>query len=83
MAFFIILGGNFTDMNALLITTVAFLGYLIAYRTYGRFLGHRLFKLSSENLMPSDAYNDGVDFVPTKRNIISAIILRPSPDWVP
>ncbi len=57
-------------MNSLLITLLAFAGYILAYRTYGRFLGNKLFKLSGGNRMPSHVYKDGVDFVPTKKNII-------------
>ena len=57
-------------MNSLTVTILAFAGYILAYRTYGRFLGQKLFSLSSRNKMPSHVYKDGVDFVPTKRNII-------------
>jgi carbon starvation protein len=44
--------------------------YLVAYNTYGRFLGRRLFKLSADAIVPSQAQNDGVDFVPTKKPIL-------------
>ena len=33
------------------LTIFAFVGYLIAYRLYGRFLARKIFKLSDENLM--------------------------------
>jgi len=45
-------------------------GYLLAYRIYGRFLGRKIFRLSSEARMPSREFEDGVDFVPTKAHII-------------
>ncbi len=64
------LAGNFLVMNSLTLTILALAGYLVAYRTYGRYLGRKLFRLSSRNAMPSHVYNDGVDFVPTRRNII-------------
>jgi carbon starvation protein len=57
-------------MNSLVITILAFAGYILAYRTYGRYLGNRIFRLSTGNRMPSHEYTDGVDFVPTKRNIV-------------
>ncbi len=57
-------------MNSLILTILAFAGYLLAYRLYGRFLARKIFKLSDENLMPSHEFNDGVDYVPTKPNII-------------
>ena len=57
-------------MNSLLITILAFTGYIVAYRTYGRYLGKNFSDCPTENRMPSHVYNDGVDFVPTKKNII-------------
>ncbi len=57
-------------MNSLFLALLAFAGYIIAYRTYGRYLGKRLFRLSNEQVMPANELNDGVDYVPSKKNII-------------
>ncbi len=57
-------------MNSLVLTVIALAGYIIAYRTYGRFLARRIFKLSDNNPMPSHEFRDGIDFVPTKKHII-------------
>lgn len=57
-------------MNSLALAIFAFIGYLVAYHTYGRFLGRKLFKLSDKRKMPANEFNDGVDFVPSKKNII-------------
>lgn len=57
-------------MNSLYIILITFFGYLLAYRTYGRFLGKKLFRLGTGKEMPSHRFKDGVDFVPTKRNIV-------------
>ena len=57
-------------MNSLILTILAFAGYLLAYRLYGRFLARKIFRLSDENRMPSHEFNDGVDYVPTKSHII-------------
>jgi carbon starvation protein len=57
-------------MNSLVLTLLAFAGYLIAYRLYGRFLARKIFRLSNENRMPSHEFRDGVDYVPTKPHII-------------
>ena len=57
-------------MNSLVLTISAFIGYLIAYRFYGRFLARKIFRLSNKNLMPSHEFRDGVDYVPTKSHII-------------
>ncbi len=57
-------------MNSLILTVLAFIGYLLAYRFYGRFLARRFFRLSADTLMPSHEFRDGVDYVPTKAHII-------------
>ena len=57
-------------MNAIWLIIVTFLGYILAYYTYGRFLARKIFRLSDANRMPSDEFYDGVDFVPTKKNIV-------------
>ncbi|MBN1132727.1 MAG: carbon starvation protein A [Bacteroidales bacterium] len=57
-------------MNSLLLVLLAIIGYILAYRFYGRFLARKIFRLSPEQVMPSHQFNDGMDYVPTKRNII-------------
>ncbi|MBL7112990.1 MAG: carbon starvation protein A [Bacteroidales bacterium] len=57
-------------MNSLVLTVIAMVGYVLAYRFYGRFLGRKLFRLQADFLMPSHEFSDGVDYVPTKRHII-------------
>jgi len=57
-------------MEILLIAVVSALGFILAYRTYGRWLGHRLFELSARNICPSVARNDGVDYVPTPKGVL-------------
>jgi len=57
-------------MNSLILVILAMIGYLLAYRFYGRFLGRKVFRLSAGRLMPAHEFKDGVDFVPTRSNII-------------
>jgi carbon starvation protein len=57
-------------MNSLLIIIISFFGYIVAYRTYGKFIYRKLFSRSSGGQMPSQQFNDGVDFVPTRKTII-------------
>ena len=57
-------------MDALVIVVVAFVGYVLAYRTYGRFLARKIFRLRPDAVTPSHALHDGVDFVPTRRGIV-------------
>jgi len=57
-------------MLTLLIAVGSFVGYLIAYHTYGRWLSQKIFQLNDETKMPSHELRDDVDFVPTKRQVI-------------
>jgi carbon starvation protein len=57
-------------MVTLLIAVGAFVGYLIAYHTYGRWLSKRIFNLDPQAEVPSRQLRDDVDFVPTKKEVI-------------
>lgn len=57
-------------MNSVVLALLAFAGYLVAYYTYGRFLSRKIFRLSDDRVMPANEFNDGVDFVPSKKSII-------------
>jgi len=57
-------------MSTLLIATGAFVLYLVAYHTYGKWLARKLFKLDPTAVVPSIELEDGVDFVPSERKII-------------
>ncbi len=57
-------------MQVLLIALAAGVFYIVAYRTYGRWLGRKLFMLTATNVCPSVSKNDGNDFVPTPRSVL-------------
>ena len=57
-------------MDVVLIMVISFVGYVIAYQLYGRFIGKKIFSLSNENTTPSVEMEDGMDYVPTKKGII-------------
>ena len=57
-------------MEALLLTIGCGVGFIIAYNTYGRFLARKIFKLDENALVPSHEFNDGVDYVPSRKGII-------------
>ncbi|HBX43279.1 MAG TPA: carbon starvation protein A [Deltaproteobacteria bacterium] len=57
-------------MDALFIMVLAFVGYLLAYRLYGRYLGSKIFQLAADAKVPAKELQDGVDFVPTKKEVI-------------
>lgn len=57
-------------MNTLLLAVIVYIGFIIAYNTYGRFLGSKIFNLSKDNVTPAHALRDNVDYVPTRREIL-------------
>ncbi len=57
-------------MDTLLLILVTFLGYILAYHTYGRFLGRKVFGLDSAAETPAHTFRDGIDFVPTRKSVI-------------
>ncbi len=57
-------------MNALLLAILTYVGFIIAYKTYGKFVGHKLFELSGKNITPAHEFEDGIDYVPTKKSIL-------------
>ncbi len=57
-------------MNALLIMVVSFVGYIAMYNLYGKFIGNKIFKLSGDAIAPSVSMEDGVDYVPTNKEVI-------------
>jgi carbon starvation protein len=44
--------------------------YVVAYHTYGRFLARRIFRIDPERLAPSEEINDGVDYVPSRKELV-------------
>jgi len=57
-------------MSTLLIAALSFFGFLVAYHTYGRWLARKIFRLDAAADVPSRAMADGVDFVPTRKEIV-------------
>jgi carbon starvation protein len=57
-------------METLLIALASGLAFIVAYRTYGRWLGQKIFRLSAEAVCPSHRLNDGVDYVPTTTSVV-------------
>ena len=57
-------------MNSLILAIGAGILYIIAYHTYGKFLGRKIFKLNPEAVCPSTELRDDIDFVPTKKPIL-------------
>lgn len=57
-------------MQTVAIAIGAFVLYLVAYHTYGRWLARRVFRVEPDRTTPAHEVNDGVDYVPSKRDIV-------------
>ncbi|MFT5423822.1 MAG: carbon starvation protein [Phycisphaerales bacterium] len=57
-------------MGTALIALGSLVLYILAYRTYGRHLAARVFRLDPERVSPAVEINDGVDFVPSRRGLV-------------
>jgi len=57
-------------MNSLVLATITFIGFIIAYKTYGKFLGSKIFRLNPDHVCPSESHRDDHDFVPTKSEVL-------------
>ncbi|UCF36966.1 MAG: carbon starvation protein A [Acidobacteriota bacterium] len=57
-------------MNALLLMLICGAGYVIAYHTYGKFLARKIFALDPAAKVPSRQFEDGIDYVPTRKGIV-------------
>ena len=57
-------------METLLIALGAAIAFVVAYHTYGRWLGQKIFRLAAGNVCPSHRLRDDVDYVPTSKAIV-------------
>ena len=57
-------------MTTFFIAIGSFLGFIVAYNTYGRWIARKVFGLDPSALVPSKELEDGVDYVPSKRSIV-------------
>lgn len=57
-------------MDTLLVAVASFFGFIVAYRTYGRWLSEKIFRLDDGRAVPAVEFQDGADFVPTKRAVV-------------
>ena len=57
-------------MSTLLIAFGSFAAFLLAYHTYGRYLGNKIFNLAASNKTPAHTLRDGSDFEPTRKSIL-------------
>lgn len=59
-------------MSTLWVALLSFVGFLVAYHTYGRWISRKLFRVDARALVPSHELRDDRDYVPTQRSVIFA-----------
>jgi len=57
-------------MNSAYLATIALLSFYLGYRFYSRFISDKILGLDEDFTTPAHEFNDGIDFVPTKRHIL-------------
>lgn len=57
-------------MGSLFLMIGAFVGFILMYQLYGRYMGSKIFEFATDREVPSKKYEDGVDYVPTSKEII-------------
>jgi len=57
-------------MNSLLLAIICFVLYIVAYHTYGKYIGQKIFKINPDAKVPSKELQDDIDYVPTRREIL-------------
>lgn len=57
-------------MATLLIAVGAGIAFLVAYHTYGKWLGEKVFRLAADTVCPSQRLRDDRDYVPTAKSIV-------------
>lgn len=57
-------------MTTFLIAVASFVGFIVAYHTYGRWIARKIFQLDPEADVPSRQLEDGMDYVPSRKSIV-------------
>ena len=57
-------------INAIWIVAAAGCVYLIAYRFYSKFIAEKVLGLDATRQTPAHKFNDGLDYVPTNKNVL-------------
>lgn len=57
-------------ISALWVVIAAICTYLIAYRYYSLFIAERVLRLDGNRKTPAHRHNDGLDYVPTDKNVL-------------
>ena len=57
-------------MNAAVLAGIVFVAFALGYGLYSRFLARRIFALAPDEPVPAEEFEDGIDFVPTRKSVL-------------
>ena len=57
-------------MNSAYLASIALFSFYMGYRFYSTYISDHIFDLDEKIITPSQKFEDGIDFVPTKRHIL-------------
>ncbi len=57
-------------MNSAVLAIFALFSFYLGYRFYSRFISDKIYGLDESIITPAHEFEDGIDFVPTKRHIL-------------
>ncbi|MDE0885285.1 MAG: carbon starvation protein A [Myxococcota bacterium] len=57
-------------MNAAVLAGIVFVAFSLAYVLYSKFLARRIFALAEDEPVPAQQFEDGIDFLPTRKSVL-------------
>ncbi len=57
-------------MDVVLLMIVCLFLFFLVYKFYGNFISKKIYQLRDENITPAHEFEDGIDYVPTRKEII-------------
>ncbi len=57
-------------MDVVLLMIICFFVFFLVYKFYGSFISKEIYKLHDGNITPAHEFEDGIDYVPTRKEII-------------
>jgi carbon starvation protein len=57
-------------MNSVIVLIIGFIVFFIGYRIYAKYVDTKIMKADSKKATPAKMYMDGVEFMPTSKNIL-------------
>ena len=58
-------------MNSVVLVFIGFAVFFMGYKYYSLYLGNNIYNINDDQtVLPSSSFEDGVDYIPTKKHIL-------------